>query len=300
MKNDQNIIEENNKNKINDKNNKNEENSLLVKNGNENLDNSHDSNKSNFSFRKILELEISEKIKVTAFMIIGIAVFRIFSFEIFIMLGELLSSVIVFLYSIWNNKCMAILVAINGISGFVYSFISIFRNLLALKSENFGFLSVLNLIVSLFSTFIYGIVIYLAHYGFKHFELLKFGKHEDRHRERNANQNNTSQYGALDKDLNNSFSKADTQSIKNEKKEKNQNNISQHGALDKDLNNSFSKADTHGTHGIKNEMTNKEKNELLDNLGSLGEKAKQAGENFTKIKNGIDMLGDALNNLSKK
>ena len=267
---------QNNKNnKYNNNNNyKNEENSLLVKQEKEkeNLDNSRDSKRSDFSFRRLGELEISEKIKLTAFMMIAVSVLRIFSFELFVMIGELLSSIIVFLYSMWNNKCMAVLVLINGISGFVYSFISIFKNILLAKSEKFGYISVVNLIVSLFSTLVYAIVIYLAHYGFKHFELLRFGKHEDRNINKEKNGNDTSQYGTLEKDLNNSFIKAEKNANKNNYKNNKENN--------------------------DNKGNGKE--DIFDNLNSLGEKAKETGENISKLKNGIDMVGDALNKLGKK
>lgn len=258
------------------KNNRNEESSLNLNenknNKNENLNNSHDSNRSDFSFARLKELSIQEKIKITAFMMISVAVLRIFSFEIFVMLGELISSIIVFLYSLWNNKCMAILVAINGISGFVYSFISIIKNLLSLKSENFGYVSVINLMVAIFSTLVYACVIYLAHYGLKHFELLKFGKHEDRHKEKDENEGIVSEYGAIgkDKDINNSFSKADTLSIKKDKK-----------------------------NPIEENKESKD-NGIFDNFSSLGVKAKEAGENVAKLKNGIDMVGEALDKLGKK
>lgn len=262
-------------NKNNSMDQKNEEKALLVKNENNsnrshplNLDETQESKKTEFSFRRIGDLQISEKIKLTAFMIIAMAVLRIFSFDLFVMIGELLTAIIVYLYSIWNNKCMAVLVAINGISGFVYSFIQIFRNILTAKSEKFGYIATINLIVSIFATLVYGIVIYLAYYGFRHFELLKFAKHDDKetkeNKEDNANGNETSQYGALEKD--------DTNANGQGKKE---GNSSDKEKKDKD-------------------------NSILDNLGSIGEKAKAAGENLNKIKEGVDQVGEVLNKLGNK
>ena len=257
--------------KIIKENDKNEENALLV-NNHQSLDETRDSKKTDFSFRRLGELGISEKIKLTAFMMIAMAILRIFSFDLFVMIGELLTAIIVYLYSIWNNKCMAVLVAINGISGFVYSFVQIFKNILTAKSEKFGYIATINLIVSIFATLVYGIVVYLAYYGFKHFDLLRFGKHEDRHLDKEKDANETSEYGALDRDN-----------------------------VKKDLNQSFNKADKHSNEEHKNkEGEKKGKEDLFDNLGTIGEKAKAAGENLNKLKEGMEQVGDVLNKLGKK
>ena len=256
---DNNIVKENNKN---------EEKALLVNNEqhlpNANLDETQSSKQSEFSLRRLGDLKMSEKIKLTAFMIIAMAVLRIFSFDIFVMIGELLTSIIVYLFSIWNNKCMAILTGINGIAGLLFSFIQIFKSLNDARKEKFGYISTINVIVSIFSTFVYAIVCYLSYYGFRHFDLLRFGKHEDRHLDKEKEkENETSQYGAMEKDLNSSVREGD--------KNKNEEHKN-----------------------IEGEQKGKE-----DFIGQIGENAKAAGEKLTQLKDGVAQVGDMLNKLGK-
>lgn len=184
-------------------NRNNEEKSLLVnyENGNYNNDTSNEINK-----KSLDELTIQEKIKLTAFLVLALALLRIFTLDLLIMLGEVVTSVIVYFYSLWNNKCMAIVVIINGVSGFIFSFIRIFIYFFTAKSESFGYASTMGFIISIFATGVYGLILYFGFYGFKNFELLNFGKNS---KERNNNGNNanehnlTSDYGAIGKNTEN-------------------------------------------------------------------------------------------------
>ena len=180
-------------------NNHNEEKRLLVNNENGH-NNSHASN--DFNKKSLDELTIQEKIKLTAFLVLALALLRIFTFDLIIMLGEIVTSIFVYFYSLWNNKCMAIVVIINGISGFIFSFIRIFIYFFTAKSESFGYASTMGFIISIFATGVYGLILYFGYYGFKNFELLNFGKNskdkENEHHQTHEH-NPTSDYGAIGK-----------------------------------------------------------------------------------------------------
>lgn len=171
-----------------------EENRLLVNNENGNEDSyvSNDINK-----KSLDELTVQEKIKLTAFLILSLALLRIFTLDLLIMLGEFVTSIIVYFYSIWNNKCMAVVVIINGVSGFIFSFIRIFIYFFTAKSESFGYSTTMGLIISIFATGVYGLILYFGYYGFKNFELLNFGKKERNEENDNNGKNPTSDYGAI-------------------------------------------------------------------------------------------------------
>ena len=179
-----------------------EEKRLLVdnENGNQNNEESNDMNKKSFD-----ELTIQEKIKLTAFLVLALALLRIFTLDLIIMLGEIVTSIIVYFYALWNNKCMAIIVFINGISGFIFSFIRIFIHFFTAKSESFGYASTMGFIISIFATGVYGLILYFGYYGFKNFDLINFGKNNTNgNDEKNAHENNVnSDYGAIGKNTEN-------------------------------------------------------------------------------------------------
>jgi hypothetical protein len=261
-----------NKNNVIKESENNTENCLLIRNEQHKLNETQSSTNSGFSIRRIGELTISEKIKLTSFMIIGLAFLRVFSFDILIMIGELITSVLVYLYSMWNNKCMAILVGINGISGFIYSFIQIFKNLFIAKSEKFGYISTLNFLISIFATIVYFIICYLAYYGFKHFDLLRFGLHKERHdNKKEKDVNETSHYGALNEEKKTELDRS----------------------VNIELNGSVIKNDKN----IQEKDKEKDKDNVFNKIGEFQDNVKSVGDNFNKIKEGFDQLGNTLNKL---
>ncbi len=195
-----------NENKNNKSNNKNEDIAPLVSHENDissKLADKSNSSQSNINQKSFGDLSISEKIKLTSFLVLALALTRIFTLDLIIMIGEIITSILVYFYSHWNNKCMAIVVMINGISGFIFSFIRIFINFFTAKSENFGYLSTMGFIISIFASFVYGIICYLAYYGFKNFEMINFGRDD----KKNQNDNNaTSEYGSIGNTGNNANS----------------------------------------------------------------------------------------------
>jgi hypothetical protein len=178
----------------------NEEKRLIVNN-----ENSHENNSASNDINKksLDELTIEEKIKLTAFLVLALALLRIFTLDLLIMLGEIVTSIIVYFYSLWNNKCMAIVVSINGISGFIFSFIRIFIYFFTAKSESFGYASTMGLIISIFATGVYGLILYFGYYGLKNFQLLNFGKKDKENENNEHERNRSSEYGAIGKDTNN-------------------------------------------------------------------------------------------------
>jgi len=236
-----------------------EEKKLLVHNENDTQGNeeTNELNKKSFD-----ELSIADKIKLLSFLVLALALLRIFTLDLIIMIGEFITAILVYFYSMWNNKCMAIVVLINGISGFIFSFIRIFTSLWAAKTESFSYLSVMAFIISIFATIVYGLILYFGHYGLKNFDMINFGKNKEKKNDHNNNdsmeKNVTSDYGAIGK---------------------NENDIHH------DANN-----------GKKVKEASKNENEE-NPLMNLGNKAKDIGNNLVHIGETVDQLSKNLNKL---
>lgn len=190
----------NNNNKDLKKNNSKDNLNIIIQD-NKILDNLTEIENKNF-----LELTIPEKIKFLAYIILGLALLRIFTLELFTMIGELLIAIIVYLYSFWKNKCMAIVVMINGVSGFIYSFIKLFILFFKAKSESFSYFSTIVFIVDIFSTFVYALILYAGYYGFRNFAIFKY-KTDDQPSSSNYSEisrghNQYADYGALENNEN--------------------------------------------------------------------------------------------------
>ncbi len=169
---------------------------ILVRN---NKDKNNQSEMSNDINKKSLnQLTVQEKIKFTSFLTLALALLRIFSFDILLLIGEIVTSIIVYFYSLWNNKCMAIIVSINGLSGFIFSFIRIFIHFFTAKTESFGYTSTMGLIISIFATGVYGLILYFGYYGLKNFDVINFGEENNKkHNKHEVFHDNSSDYGAI-------------------------------------------------------------------------------------------------------
>ncbi len=111
------------------------------------------------------EIKYSKQIYYLMHMLIILAISRILSLEIFQLLSDGISALMVYFYFISRGKCMAIILLINGILGF---FGGLIRSVYIYNFENtngFTFYASLILTFSIYSIIVYGLDIYVSIIG---------------------------------------------------------------------------------------------------------------------------------------
>lgn len=121
------------------------------------------------------ELKIITKLKSLTYMTIVLAVLRIISLDIMLLISDLLSALMIYFYAQSRNKCMAIFCGINGAVGLIYATIKFFSSWTVAKNNWFSLYYTLILLIAIYSLVIYSMMIYYAYVGYKRYEMFSTG-----------------------------------------------------------------------------------------------------------------------------
>jgi hypothetical protein len=109
--------------------------------------------------------KITKCLRALTVMVAVLAFSRLLSFEILTMIGEIMTAIMIYLYSLSQNKCMAIFCMINGVIGMLHSFFSIFHTFPLMKTNWFSFYYSLLFTISLYSILVYLLICYFSYFG---------------------------------------------------------------------------------------------------------------------------------------
>jgi len=111
------------------------------------------------------DYKITKYLRVLTIMTIILSLSRLISFEILTMISEIMTAVMIYLYSLSRNKCMAIFCLVNGVIGLVFSLLRIFHAFPIMKSNWFSFYYSLLFLIAFYSLIVYLLICYFSHLG---------------------------------------------------------------------------------------------------------------------------------------
>jgi hypothetical protein len=105
-------------------------------------------------------------------MTVILAVLRIISLDIMLLVSDLLNALMVYFYSQSRNKCMAIFCGINGAIGIIYAFIKFFSFWSQAKAAWFSFYYSILVLVALYAIVVYSAMLYFAYIGYNKYQMM--------------------------------------------------------------------------------------------------------------------------------
>ncbi len=135
------------------------------------------------------EQKMIKNLKTLTWMTIILAVLRIISVDIMLLLSDLLTALMVYFYAQSRNKCMAIFCGINGAIGLIYAVIKFFSSWSLAKGAWFSFYQNILVLIAIYAIVTYSAMLYLAYLGINKYQMIPFPS---------MPQAETSNYGAVD------------------------------------------------------------------------------------------------------
>jgi hypothetical protein len=167
-----------------------------------NTGNNNDAN-NNTSFFSDDTDKMSARLKLVAILTVILALSRLISFEIILFLSDLMTALMIYFYSLSQNKCMAIMTMINGVIQMIYAFIKIYNVFTVTKATWFSFYNSLLFLIAIYAIVVYGLVCYYAYVGIVKYEHTGFGLPTTVNNNRGMPV--SSNYGAISENNNNKF-----------------------------------------------------------------------------------------------
>lgn len=109
--------------------------------------------------------KITNYLQTLTIMVVVLACTRLLSLDIFTLIGELLTALMIYFYSLHINKCMAIFCMISGVLGGIRSVMNIIHTISAMKENWFSEYYTLIFLIALYSLVVYSLICYFAYFG---------------------------------------------------------------------------------------------------------------------------------------
>jgi hypothetical protein len=144
------------------------------------------------------EAQMTKKLKILMYMTIALAICRIISLDILVLISDLLTALMIYFYNQSKNKCMAIFCLINGVIGIIYALMKFFPAITLMKSHQFAFYYVLLWFIALYALVVYSLICYYSVVGMRKYEMTgsPFMMGSANSNTNNSNYN-SSNYGAI-------------------------------------------------------------------------------------------------------
>jgi hypothetical protein len=113
------------------------------------------------------DYKITKFLRVLTIMTIILSLSRLISFEILTMIGEIMTAIMIYLYSLSRSICMAIFCMVNGVIGLVFSLMRIFHTFPTMKSNWFSIYYSLLFLIAFYSLIVYLLICYFSYLGIK-------------------------------------------------------------------------------------------------------------------------------------